>query len=47
MIFANKQDMGGAASASEIAEQLQLTNIRDRLWHIQECSAISGEGVEV
>lgn len=47
MIFANKQDLFSASPASEIAECLELTNIRDRQWHIQGCSALSGEGVEV
>lgn len=47
MIFANKQDLFNAAPASEIAECLELTNIRDRQWHIQGCSAMTGEGVEV
>ena len=47
MIFANKQDLVNAAPASDIAQTLELTNIRDRQWHIQGCVAMSGEGVEV
>lgn len=47
MIFANKQDLVSAAPASEIAQTLELTNIRDRQWHIQGCVAMTGEGVEV
>jgi len=46
MIFANKQDLVSAAPASEIAQTLELTNIRDRQWHIQGCVAMTGEGVE-
>ncbi|KAF6039926.1 ARL3 [Bugula neritina] len=46
MVFANKQDLFNAAPATEIAESLELTNIRDRPWHIQACSAMTGEGVE-
>lgn len=46
MIFANKQDLLNAAPASEIAESLELTHIRDRQWHIQPCSAMSKEGIE-
>ncbi len=46
LIFANKQDLMNAARASEIAEGLNLHTIRDRAWHIQPCSAISGEGVK-
>ena len=47
MVYANKQDLFSAAPPSEIAECLELTNIRDRSWHIQGCSAMTGEGVEV
>ncbi|XP_046851632.1 ADP-ribosylation factor-like protein 3 [Xenia sp. Carnegie-2017] len=47
LIFANKQDLLNAARADEIASLLQLSSvIRDRNWHIQPCSATSGEGVE-
>lgn len=46
LIFANKQDLMSAASASEIAEGLQLHTIRDRQWQIQSCSALTGEGVK-
>ena len=46
LIFANKQDLINSARASEIAEGLNLHTIRDRSWHIQACSAISGEGVK-
>lgn len=47
LIFANKQDLLTAAPASEIAEGLNLHTIRDRVWQIQSCSALSGEGVQV
>ncbi|XP_005169621.1 ADP ribosylation factor like GTPase 3, like 2 isoform X1 [Danio rerio] len=46
LIFANKQDLGTAAPASEIAEGLNLHTYRDRVWQIQACSAITGEGVQ-
>lgn len=46
LIFANKQDLMNAARASEIAEGLNLHTIRDRAWHIQPCSALTGEGVK-
>lgn len=47
LIFANKQDLLTAAPASEIAEGLNLHTIRDRMWQIQSCSALTGEGVQV
>ncbi|KAJ7325148.1 hypothetical protein JRQ81_018168 [Phrynocephalus forsythii] len=45
LIFANKQDLLTAAPAAEIAEGLNLHTIRDRVWQIQSCSALTGEGV--
>lgn len=47
LIFANKQDLLTAAPAAEIAEGLNLHTIRDRVWQIQSCSALTGEGVQV
>ncbi|XP_053162303.1 ADP-ribosylation factor-like protein 3 isoform X1 [Hemicordylus capensis] len=46
LLFANKQDLLTAAPASEIAEGLNLHTIRDRIWQIQSCSALTGEGVQ-
>ncbi|XP_055350529.1 ADP-ribosylation factor-like protein 3 [Paramacrobiotus metropolitanus] len=45
LVFANKQDLNHAAPANEIAEGLQLHTIRDRVWQIQPCCAVTGEGV--
>ncbi|CDW53261.1 ADP ribosylation factor protein 3 [Trichuris trichiura] len=47
LIFANKQDLVNAVTASALAEGLQLHTIRDRQWQIQPCSAITLEGVKV
>ncbi|XP_062340380.1 ADP-ribosylation factor-like protein 3 [Osmerus eperlanus] len=46
LIFANKQDLLTAAPASELAEGLNLHTIRDRVWQIQACSAVSTEGLQ-
>eukprot|EP00054_Salpingoeca_dolichothecata_P031661 m.264210 g.264210 ORF g.264210 m.264210 type:complete len:151 (-) comp27589_c0_seq1:123-575(-) len=46
LIFANKQDLQCAASASELTKALNLHTIRDRIWQIQPCSAKSGEGIQ-
>jgi len=46
LIFANKQDLATAMPAKEIAELLNLHNIRDRQWQIQACSAKTGEGLQ-
>ncbi|XP_071510981.1 ADP-ribosylation factor-like protein 3 [Diadema antillarum] len=49
LIYANKQDLMGAASAGELSDlqALDLQNIRGRVWQIQPCSAMTGEGVQV
>ena len=45
LIFANKQDLPGAKSVNEIIQIYGLANIRDHVWHIQPCSAQTGEGL--
>lgn len=45
LIFANKQDLTGAKEANEIIQMYQLDTIRDHIWHIQPCSAQTGEGL--
>ena len=47
LVYANKQDLLSAASASDIVNGLGLHSIRDRRWQIQACSALTGEGVKV
>lgn len=48
LILANKQDVVGALSSHEIAEQLQLGDeqYKNRHWTIQSCSAVTGEGLQ-
>lgn len=46
LVFANKQDLVSALPADEIAFALSLHGIRDRNWHIQACSAKTGEGIQ-
>lgn len=45
LVFANKQDMSLAQSASEVREQLKLNEMRDRLWFVQSACATKGEGL--
>lgn len=47
LVFANKQDMPNAMSASEIREKLALGVLRDREqpWFIQAACATKGEGL--
>uniref|UniRef100_A0A3Q4B536 ADP-ribosylation factor-like protein 3 n=1 Tax=Mola mola TaxID=94237 RepID=A0A3Q4B536_MOLML len=46
LIFANKQDLVTAMPASELAESLNLHTIRDRMWQVQACSAVTVEGLQ-
>jgi len=42
LVFANKQDLEGAVKGvEEMAEQLGLSENRNRAWRIQPCSAVS------
>jgi ADP-ribosylation factor-like protein 3 len=45
LVFANKQDLVGALTSDEIADELNLVGIRDRPWQIQACSATQNEGL--
>jgi hypothetical protein len=31
----------------QVTEELELNNLRDRRWHIQGCSAKTGDGLQV
>lgn len=46
LVFANKQDLATSKDPNTIAEVLQLCEHRERQWHIQGCSAKTGEGLE-
>lgn len=45
LVLANKQDVRGCMTASEISDKLDLTTIKDHNWHIQSCCALTGEGL--
>ncbi|XP_072042787.1 ADP-ribosylation factor-like protein 3 [Amphiura filiformis] len=47
LVYANKQDLLNAKTASEIAEMMNLQTLRDRVWQIQACSAMTKEGLTV
>lgn len=46
LVLANKNDVKGALSASEISDNLGLSQITTHQWHIQSCCALTGEGLE-
>lgn len=44
LVWANKQDVRGAMTPSELSEALNLSSFRDRTWQIFGCSALTGKG---
>uniref|UniRef100_A0A8C4Q2A0 ADP-ribosylation factor-like protein 1 n=2 Tax=Eptatretus burgeri TaxID=7764 RepID=A0A8C4Q2A0_EPTBU len=46
LVFANKQDITGAMSVTEMASTLGLSAIKDRKWQIFKTSAIKNLGLE-
>ncbi|XP_071955530.1 ADP-ribosylation factor-like protein 1 [Antedon mediterranea] len=46
LVFANKQDMEGCMTPSEVASSLGLPALRTRKWQIFKTSAIKGEGLD-
>lgn len=42
---ANKKDLLGALSATDLSLGLCLHTVKDRAWKIQACSATSGDGL--
>jgi len=45
-VFANKQDLDLALEADAVMEKLKLTEISDRTWNIQACSAMTKDGLQ-
>ncbi|XP_003739728.1 ADP-ribosylation factor-like protein 5B [Galendromus occidentalis] len=45
LVYANKQDVKGCMSPTEISQQLNLTAIKKHRWQIQACCALTGEGL--
>lgn len=45
MFFANKSDLPSAHPVEKVAESLELEKLEGHKWHIQNCDAITGKGV--
>ena len=45
LVFANKQDLLSAEDPNKISEDMALLQLKSRAWHIQACSAKTGEGL--
>ena len=46
LVFANKQDMAKVLTPKEITDWLHLNRLKGRDWHVQPCSATTGEGLK-
>ncbi|KAI0179407.1 ADP-ribosylation factor 6 [Hypoxylon sp. FL1284] len=45
LVFANKQDIHGAAEPSEVSQALQLSKLKDKIFYVQPSCATSGDGL--
>lgn len=45
LVFANKMDLPYSKNAADISEAYSLHEIKNNDWHIQACSALTGEGL--
>lgn len=45
LVFANKQDVKGCLSPTQISDALNLTAVKKHRWQIQACCALTGEGL--
>ena len=46
LVFANKQDLNGAMSPSDLTRNIGVDNIKDRKWLVQGSSATTGQGLK-
>jgi ADP-ribosylation factor-like protein 2 len=46
LIFANKQDVAGSLSATDLENVLKLKDLGTRHWKVVACSAVTGAGLD-
>lgn len=46
LVFANKQDIGGAATTAEVTNALDMYRIKNRPWKVAESVGTSGVGID-
>ena len=46
LLFANKQDLDGAASPKEVQEKLGMLQLKKIIWLCQGSNSLSGQGVD-
>lgn len=45
LVFANKQDLKESMTPAEVTEQLELLELRNRIWYVIPSTAKTGEGL--
>lgn len=45
LVFANKQDLPNAMSVAQIVEEMNLSSLTTRKWHVEATCATTGEGL--
>ena len=45
LVFANKQDIPGAMTPTEVTEKLRLSQLKERIWYVVPSCATTGEGL--
>lgn len=45
LVFANKQDIPGAMTPTEVTEKLRLGQLKERVWYVVPSCATTGEGL--
>ena len=46
LVMANKQDLNGALSPTEVTKELEMENLKGRSWLVQGTSATTGQGLK-
>lgn len=45
LVFANKQDIPGSMTPTEVTEKLRLGQLKERTWYVVPSCATTGEGL--
>jgi signal recognition particle receptor subunit beta len=46
LVFANKSDLPDAMSGGELTEAFEMDNLGGKPWHVQQCCAVTGQGLQ-
>ena len=45
LVYGNKQDLPNSMDTSEMVERMGMRTMRGRDWHVQSCTATTGDGL--